>query len=196
MVTQMSLNEKFRTEFAKAFARNEHEITDDGKLYLPKQRCFIGGVIGFRIDAGPLNIANNTATFEGLNDLIAVYFTGSAQRPAFYFAPYSNNVAPDQTLTAANFASTMGEYTNYTEGTRPLWTPGAVAAQSVDNSAAPARMTIGTGGGTVRGAGLITNQTKSATTGILFAAAAFDTAATLTAGSKLDLEYILTAQDA
>lgn len=196
MVTQMSIDNRFHAEFAKALASNEHEQVGDGRLYMPKQRCFIGGVIGYRVDGGALNIANNTATFEGLNDLLAVYFTAGTQRVAFYFAPYANNVAPDQTLTAANFTSTMGEYTNYTESTRPIWTPGAVASQSVDNSAAAARMTIGTGGGTVRGAGLISNQAKSATTGVLFACAAFDTAATLTAGSKLDLEYVLTAQDA
>ena len=196
MVTQMSIENRFRAEFAKAFARNEHETVGDGRVYMPKQRCYIGGVIGYRINEGNLNIANNVATFEGLNDLLAVYFTAGAQRAAFYFAPYSNNVAPDQTLTAANFTATMGEFTNYTESTRPVWTPGTVASQSVDNSAAAARCTIGTGGGTIRGAALVSNQAKSATTGVCFACAPFDTAAVLTAGSKLDLEYVLTAQDA
>lgn len=191
-----AITPRFHAELMKALANHGYERTPDGRLYFNHSKTFVGGVLAHSIDEGPWSLDNNTATFEGLNDLIAVYFTTSAQRTAFYFAPYSNNVAPDQTLTGANFASTMGEFTNYTAGARVQWTPGAVASQSVDNSASPARLVIGTGGGTIRGAGLMTASAKSATTGICFAAAAFDTAATLTANSKLDLEYVLTAQDA
>lgn len=197
MVTKMTLLEKYRTEFSRALRNFKAELRGDGLLYLPRSRVFIGGVFSYSIDNGPRVLGDNTATYEGLNDLLSVYWAQGAQRTAFYFVPYTNNVAPDQTLTAANFNATLGEFTNYTATQRQVWTPGAVANQSVDNTAATAQLVIGTGGGTVRGSGLSTAANKSATTGILPVVAAFtDGAAVLNAGSKLNLEYTLSAQDA
>lgn len=192
----MNLLQKFRTEFARAMRNGKYEM-DRGRAYFSKSRTYVGGVFGYRVDGGPLVLGNNTTVYEGLTDILAVYFLHSTQRTGFYFVPYTNNIAPDSTLTAANFNATMAEFTNYADGTRPQWTaPGAVTAQSVANSAAPARLVFGTGGGTVRGAGLATVPGKLASTGILVAAAAFDDPAILSANSKLDLEYVLTAQDA
>lgn len=190
----MTLLNKISNEIRTAFDTHAYE-RDNAGLFFPAARIFIGGTMTYSIDDGPRVLGDNTATFEGLNDLLSVYFTQTAQRTAFYFVPYLNNVAPDGTLTAASFNGTMGEFTNYTASTRPVWTPGAVASQSVDNSAASAQIVVGTGGGTIRGAGLSTASAKSATTGVLPVCAAFDTAAVLTAGSKLNLEYVISAQD-
>lgn len=190
----MTLLNKIRNEIRGALVANKFDKADNG-LFFPASRLFIGGTMTYSIDGGPRVMGDNTATFEGLNDLLSVYFIQTAQRVAFYFVPYKNNVAPDGTLTAASFNGTMSEFINYTASTRQVWTPGAVASQSVDNSAASAQLVIGTGGATIYGAGLSTASAKSATTGVLPVCAAFDTAAVLTAGSKLNLEYVISAQD-
>jgi len=186
--------QKYASEIGRHVRNGATEMSEAGLLIKP-MKLAIGGSFMYSIDGGPRKIADNTATYEGLNDLLNVYFKQSAAPTAFYFVPYVNNVAPDATLTAANFNATMAEFTNYTEATRQLWTPGTVASQSVDNAAAPAQITIGTGGGTIRGAGLATASAKSATTGVLIVAAAFTAAEVLNAGSKLNLEYVLSAQN-
>lgn len=184
---------RHKTEFARALRNGQVEVAPNG-LYFHASKILLGGVFRYSIDNDPMRIAHNTATFEGLNDVLSVYFAQGSQRTAFYFIPYANNVTPDETVTAANFNATLGEFLNYTATQRQVWTPGAVASQSMDNTASPAQLVIGTGGGTVYGAGLVTAQAKSATTGVCPVVAAFtDGAAVLNAGSKLNLEYTLAA---
>ncbi len=64
------------------------------------------------------------------------------------------------------------EVTTYSEAVRQTFTPGTVAAGSVDNSAAKAVFSIN-GSATVGGAFLTTNNTKGGTTGILMGGNAF-----------------------
>lgn len=185
----------FRAEIARALTNRRYERTDDGRIYVAGPKLMIGGTMAYSIDDGPRVLGDNTATYEGLDNILSVYFTGTSAATGFYFVPYTNNVAPDATITAATFNSTLGEFTNYTATTRQQWNPGSVSSQSVDNSASTAQLVLGTGGGTIRGAGLSTASVKSATTGVLVVVAPFTDPAILTAGSKLNLEYVLTAQD-
>lgn len=194
MVMQMTRLEKFQSEFRRALANFRYEKSAQGVLF-PHSGVMIGGTFTYSIDDGPRVLGDNTATYEGLDDFLKVYFTQSSQRTAFYFVPYTNNVAPDQTITAATFNSVLGEFTNYSASSRVQWTPGSVTSQSVDNSASTAQLVIGTGGGTVRGAGLSTASAKSATTGVLPVVAAFSDPAVLNANAKLNLEYTLSATD-
>ncbi|MES2347030.1 MAG: hypothetical protein V4641_05600 [Pseudomonadota bacterium] len=182
-----------KNEFLRNLANHQYEKSPSG-LYFHRARILIGGVFSYSVDEGPMHLASNTPTNEGLNDVLAVYMKQSAQRAAFYFVPYSNNVAPDVTITAANFNATLAEFINYTELSRQQWIGGAVASESVDNTASTAQIIIGTGGGTIYGCGLSTASAKSATTGVMPFVAAFDDgAAVLNAGSKLNLEYTLGA---
>lgn len=83
----------------------------------------------------------------------------------------------DGTPTVAE-GDTMGshagwaEITAYAEATREAWTDGGVSSQSVDNSASKASFAIN-GTTTVGGAFLTSVNTKSGTTGILYAVGAF-----------------------
>lgn len=174
---------------------NGHYERSPGGLFFPRAGRFtIGGIITAHIDGGAPLLAHNTATFEGLNDILSVYMKQGAQRTGFYFVPYSNNVVPDENVTAANFNGTLAEFTNYTATQRQQWIGGSVANQSVDNTGALAQLVIGTGGGSVRGAGLSSIPNKSAATGVVPFVAAFDDGmATLSANSKLNLEYTLGA---
>lgn len=187
---------KHRAEFARALRNFNFERTASGGVLFPRQGLIVAGVFSAAVDGGPKLIFPNTFVNEGLDDVLNVYFHGSAQRTAFYIAPFTNNVTPAAGLTAATFTATQGEFTNYTEATRVSWVEAAASGQSISNTASPARFTIGTGGGTVWGAGLISAAAKSATTGVLPAAGKFgDDALSLTAGSKLDVEYAIDAQD-
>jgi hypothetical protein len=66
------------------------------------------------------------------------------------------------------------EFTTYVSATRPSFTPGAIAAGSVDNSAAKASFVI-TVGGTVAGAFLVDDNTKGGVAGTLLGEGNFTT---------------------
>ncbi len=116
----------------------------------------------------------NRVVNQGLAHLLNAGLRGEGVISSFFIAPFSANVAPAANLTAADFASVQNEFTNYTEPSRVPWvTDGAATSTSVllTNAASPALFTIGGGAGTVIwGAGLLSAQGKSATSGVLVAA--------------------------
>lgn len=78
------------------------------------------------------------------------------------------------------------EVSGYDEAARQAWTPGAVSGQAVNNDASAAVFTITNNSTTIGGAFLADNSTKGGTTGLLFAAGAFDQGdVTLSAGSSI-----------
>lgn len=78
------------------------------------------------------------------------------------------------------------ELTIYSNATRPAFTPGAVASQSVDNSASKAVFNIDAGG-TVTGAFIADNNTKGGTTGILLGGGEFASSRTVANGDTLNV---------
>jgi hypothetical protein len=114
-------------------------------------------------------------------------------------APFSNAVDPNPDLTGATFAATQGEFNNYSESARPTWTPpsSTPSTASIDNSAAPATLTVSTANSTVWGFGLLTSQPKSDGTGLLVACARFSAARNgLQVGDVLNVQYAFSAADA
>lgn len=118
----------------------------------------------------------NLVVNVGLQDMNNKYFTGSAYTAAWYIGIYgpaaSNNPAAGD--TAASHAG-WTEVVPYSNATRPVCTFGAATAADpsvITNSASPATFNIDATQ-TVGGAFLISNNTKSGTTGILFSAADF-----------------------
>ena len=118
----------------------------------------------------------NLVVNEGLQDMNAQYFKGSAYTAAWYIGLYgaaaSNSPAAGDTM-----ASHAGwtEIVPYSNATRPAATFGTAttANPSVQtNSASPASFTINATA-TVGGAFLTSNSTKSGTTGVLFSASDF-----------------------
>jgi len=186
---------KHRTELSRALRNGHFERMDGGQLLFPKSGLIAGGSFRTRINGGDEQIDPNILVYTGLDDILAVYFAQSAQRTAFYIAPFSGNVSPAQSLTAATFPATMTEFTNYTESARPVWAKDPEASQNIANATTPARFTAGTGGGTVWGAALTTASAKSATSGLLVCCAKFEASRPLLAGDKLDIEYAISALD-
>jgi hypothetical protein len=93
--------------------------------------------------------------------------------------------------TAAVSADTMAskvftELVPYSNATRPAFTPGTVAAGSVDNSASKAVFNIN-GAATIGGAFLVNENTKSGTSGILLGAGNFGSARAVENGDTLNV---------
>jgi hypothetical protein len=118
----------------------------------------------------------NLVVNVGLQDMNTQYFKGAAYTAAWFIGLYgaaaSNNPAAGD--TAASHAG-WTEVVPYSNATRPAATFGTATTADpsvISNSASPASYTINATA-TVGGAFLISNSTKSGTTGILFSASDF-----------------------
>ena len=118
----------------------------------------------------------NLVVNVGLQDMNTQYFKGAAYTAAWFIGLYgaaaSNNPAAGD--TAASHAG-WTEVVPYSNATRPAATFGTATTADpsvISNSASPASYTINATS-TVGGAFLISNSTKSGTTGILFSASDF-----------------------
>lgn len=135
----------------------------------------------------------NVVTNEGLNNLLDEYLKGSAYTASFYV------LLTDGTPTAAA-ADTLASHAGWTEvtaytGDRQALTLGAVASQSVDNSASKAVFPITSDSTTIGGAGICTVATG--TTGTLYSVAAFTAAdKSLDNGDTLNVTATCTAASA
>lgn len=193
---------RFVGEAARAIRNHDYEQTDSG-IYFPKAKVTLGGSLRHTLIKadGERDVAvdPNLLTTEGLNYILSAALGGGSQQPSFYLAPFSGNVSPQATWTAANFKSNATEFVAYTASNRLAWTPGAVNNKSIGNSGnlAGATATFSPGGPyTLYGVGLLTAPAKEATTGVLIAAVRFGTPRTgMANGDKLAFEYVLTAAD-
>jgi hypothetical protein len=139
--------------------------------------------------------AKNRVVNQGLNHALNAALRGSDVISTWYVAPFVANITPVATITAANFDSTLTEFTNYTEAVRQTWTSdGAATSQVLVNSASPCVFTVDTGGQTsIYGAGLLSASAKNAVTGECFAAAkAPSPFLSLAAGFLVKIQYQIT----
>lgn len=187
----MQLMMKHRAELLRNLANGHYEKTDDGRIHFPKMGVDVGGTIYDSVNNGPWSAAPNLVVNEALNDMISDYLKSGTPPAAWYVALFSGDVTVAATWTAANFVSNATEFTNYTEAVRQTWTAGTVASQAVNNNASPAAFTLDTGGGTVRGGALISDSTKSGTSGVLYAATRFAQDRVLLAADVLSIKYAL-----
>jgi hypothetical protein len=114
------------------------------------------------------NLITNTA----LNDVLNEYIRGTTQITAWYMSLVDNSGF--SAFAAADTASShagWSENQNYSQSTRPQWSPGAASSQSITNSSSVNFSMTGTV--TIRGIFIISNSTIGGTTGTLFSEAAF-----------------------
>ena len=146
-----------------------------------------------RDSAGNLKWAedlDNLVMTAGLNDVLQQYFKGSA-----YTAAWFVGLKNAGTIAAADTSASHAGWTEnvtYSEAARQTLTLGTPAAGSVSNTASKAVFTIN-GAATIAGAFLISNSTKSGTTGTLFSAVDFGSARTLASGDTVTITVTLTA---
>jgi hypothetical protein len=138
--------------------------------------------------------SHNLVVNVGLQDMNTQYFKGSAYTAAWYIGLYGAGASntPAASDTAASHAG-WTEVVPYSNATRPAATFGTATAldpSTIDNSASPASFTINATA-TVGGAFLISNSTKSGTTGILFSASDFTSPGdrSVVSGDTLNVTY-------
>lgn len=172
-----------RAENFKAVEQFGFEVRDDcGKLLTP-------GFIW----------TPNRVVDQGLNYILNAALRGEGVVTNWYIAPFAADVTPAANTTAANFASTLTEFTNYTQPNRAPWTTdGSATALELINDASPSLFTIGSGGQTtIYGGGLLSASAKSSTSGTLLAAGKLTSALTgLAAGFEVRLKYRIRATSA
>ena len=135
----------------------------------------------------------NLVVNEGLQDMNARYFTGSAYTASFYLGLVTGPGSGTVYAAADTLASHAGwtEFTNYS-GSRKAVTFGAPTSADpsvISNTAVPSQFSITGGGGTVAGAFLCT--VASGTSGILFSEADFQSPGDriVVAGDTLNVTY-------
>lgn len=151
-----------------------------------------GGSFYISINGGEWEKADNLVVDQGLNYILNASLLGQSVLTSFFLAPFNGNVTPAASLTAATFAATTTEFTNYDESTRPAYVPnGASTAKLASNSAAPGLITVAGGAQTaIYGCALISSSVKGGTAGVLIAAARFATPKTgLGVGDEIRLKY-------
>lgn len=114
----------------------------------------------------------NLVVNEGLDHLLDVTLSGATQITTWYVGL----MAATPTVAAADVMNSHAgwtEFTAYDESVRQTWTDAGVSSQSVTNSASKASFTVSTNSSSIGGAFLVSNSTKSGTTGVLYAGGAF-----------------------
>jgi hypothetical protein len=153
-------------------------------------------ILGFRHELQIFDIATgklidsevkfNRIPQAGLDFLIQSPFGVVAPIPSFYCALYSNNFLADGNTSAADLPGAMGEFTAYSEATRPAWVHAYNGAGALDNAASKAIFTP-TADGVAYGSVIIANPTKGATTGLLLSVVRYSTIKPLSAGLEAKL---------
>lgn len=143
----------------------------------------------FREDDGLL--IRNSVVDTGINDNENVYFAGSTQRNPWYFLLVDNSgfsafSASDTSASHSGWA----EFTSYSESVRQTWSVGTASAKTITGTASSA-FTM-SGSAAIKGAALISNNTKGGTTGQLWSEGAFGVVQSLVTSQVLRVNYTLT----
>lgn len=170
---------------------SDYEMNDAG-IIVPSSPLIVKGLYHGKIVRDGVVIdefeAPNLVCNEGLNHLLSIELAAGTQITSWYLGLFEGNYTPVASVTAATITSASTECTAYTQSTRQAWTPGAVSSQAVSNSGSTATFTFNASK-TIYGAFLVSNSTKSSTSGTLFSASAFASSKSVTSGDQLLLTY-------
>ena len=189
------MHNRLRQELAAELRAERFDLTPEG-VYFPRQSVLAAGEYFDRVNGGEWTRTPNLVVNEGMAHILNVAL-GATAKPAGYFLALFNGAAtPQANWTAAGFAATAGEVVSMSEGytspTRPAWTPGVAATNSIDNMAAVATVTIAaTSQINVTGAAMLTSSMRGATTGVLVSATRYAAERTFQNGDTYDIGYRL-----
>ena len=174
----------------------QHYEKNEAGIFLPKQKLILGGRFfcthlrkGEVIDEWE---DDNLVVNQGLNHILDVVFHGTTPVSPWYVGLFEGNYTPVAGLTAATVASAATECTAYDESVRQDYTEAAAASQSITNSASRATFTFNATK-TIYGAFLISDSTKSGTSGSLLAAARFSASKAVVDDDQLLVTYTFNA---
>lgn len=136
---------------------------------------------------------HNDITNEGKNTIFDTYFNNASQITTWYLG-----IVNSAGFTAFNATDVMNshsgwvEFTGYSQANRVTWGSGAASGQSVTN-ASPAVFDITASSATLHGVFVTSNNTKSGTSGKLWATAAFNADINVVNGDELKVTYTVSA---
>jgi hypothetical protein len=132
----------------------------------------------------------NDITNEGKNLILEIMFHDGTQITSASWCAGLINITGYTGLAAADTMASHGgwtEFTGYTQANRVAWAPGAAASQQITN---PTPMTFDiNASGTVKGIFISSNNTKSGTSGKLWATGLFAADVPVTSGDQLKITY-------
>jgi hypothetical protein len=133
--------------------------------------------------------SRNGITNEGFNNMLGVHFHGDTQQSSWYALLISTS-----SFTALAATDVMNSHTGwtesvaYTEGTRTQILFNASASKSISNTTT-CDFSISVDATVIKGIGVTSNNTKSGTTGKLWATGLFSSDQTLNNGDILKITY-------
>jgi len=134
-------------------------------------------------------IVRNGITTDGITDLFEQYFrAGTGTTPAVGLIDDASFVAVAVGDTMASHADWI-EVTDYSEATRPTWSPDAATSSQISNSV-KVLFTM-TAAKDVKGLFITTDDTKGGTAGKLWCTAIFDLVVSLQSGQVARAGYTL-----
>lgn len=170
--------------------------TSAGGILLPVAALAVGGIFhldhvrdGEVIDRIE---CPNLVTNEGLDHILNTVFTGSLQVSTWFLGLFEGNYTPVAGITAATITAASTESIAYDETTRRPYDEAAASGQSITNAASKATFTMNASK-TIYGAFLVSNSTKSATSGVLMSAARFGSPKSVVDDDQLLLTYTFAA---
>lgn len=156
----------------------------------------VGGIFKFELvrDGKVIDTweSKNLVVNEGLDHMLDSTLHGSTQITSWYVGLFEGNYTPVAGDTAADIASNATESTAYDETTRVAWNEAAASSQSITNSANKATFTMNATK-TIYGAFLVSDSTKSGTSGTLFAASRFSASRAVVDNDELLVTYTVLA---
>ncbi len=139
--------------------------------------------------------AKNGVTNNALNDILNVYLRATAQTTAWYIGLVDNqsfsSFSPNDTISSH---SGWIENSQYSNTSRPQWSPAAAASQGVTNTTTVNFNMTPTSGATIKGLFVNSDSTLNGTVGNLFSTAAFSGGnQTVNNGDTLKVTYTVSA---
>lgn len=131
--------------------------------------------------------AQNGVVNEGKDSILDVYFDAASQITLWY-AGLINDPATLAAADVMNSHAGWTEFTNYSEATRVTIAFDVAASQSIANGTTSADFNV-TASGTLHGIFVVSNNTKSGTTGTLWSTAPFASALAVNNGDLLKVTY-------
>jgi hypothetical protein len=158
-----------------------------------KAQIIRGGLSEHLMDGDDEFEFDNICVNEGLIQMLNQQFAGAGGVANWYMGVFQNNYTPVATDTASSIVGNSGEFTGYSGGARPTFSPASASGTpTLTNSATRASFTF-TGAATLTGAFLISSATPGSNTGTLFSAALFGSAKSVGNTDQLLLTYSLNA---
>lgn len=155
---------------------------------------FTRSASGLILPLREIAMCHNIVVNAGLDDLLDVYLSSGTQTTTWYLGL----TADSPTFAAGDTMSSHAgwtEFTDYDEATRVTWSDGGVSSQSVDNSASTATFTSSSNSNSTGGSFLTSDNTKSGTSGTLYAGAAFSSNKAIDSGETIDVTATFTSAD-